>query len=237
MVDYLFWGGLMYFFNSYFRLINILIVTFVLVFPIFGFALFLFFEPKTDFQLYFEGKFLAYFAVFLICLLISRHLNNLRHEKAPSSIIHVLWIGALTMLLILSSLFGITMMKQYFIAFQDDLPVQTKSTLAKVIPIEEKYFGPIDNSLYGQIPYNARGNLHRYGIQLIDTDQQVYQTAYFDSKNDYTFTLEKLKGEIGNTLIIDLLPKSKRIVSIEVPTDSGPFYKNEFLAKGEEGSF
>ncbi|MEC1525679.1 hypothetical protein P9D43_27120 [Neobacillus niacini] len=227
----------MYYFNYYFRFINILMLTFVVAFPIFGFALFLFFKPHTEYQLYFEGKFLAYFAIFLICLFISRLLNNLWHEKAPSNIIHILWIGVLTMLLIFSSLFGLMMMKQYFTAFQDDLPVQTKSTLAEVIPIEEKFFGPIDNSLYGQIPYDAHGNMHRYGIQLIDTNHQVYQTAYFDSKHDYTFTLEKLKGEIGNTLIMDLFPKSKRIVSIEVPTESGPFYENEFLTKGEEGSF
>ncbi|MEH7180232.1 hypothetical protein [Neobacillus vireti] len=227
----------MYFFNYYFRFINILVLTFVVAFPIFGFALFLFFEPQTEYQLYFEGKFLAFFTVFIICLFISRLLNNLRHEKAPSNIIHILWIGLLTMLLIFSSLFGLMMMKQYFTAFQDDLPVQTKSTLAQVIPIEEELFGPIDNSLVGQIPYNARGNMHRYGIQLIDTNHQVYQTAYFDSLDDYTFTLKKLRGEVGNTIIIDLLPKSKRIVSIEVPTESGPFYENEFLSKGEEGSF
>jgi hypothetical protein len=237
MIDYLFWGGHMYFFNYYFRFINFLMVTFVLAFPIFGFLLFLFFKPQAEYQLFYEGKFLAFFTVLIICLFISRLLNNLRHEKAPSNLIHILWIGVVTMLLIFSSLFGLTIMKGYFTAFQDDLPVQAKSTLAQVIPIKEEFFGPIDNSLYGQIPYNARGNMHRYGIQLIDTNDQVYQTAYFDSFDDYTFTLEKLESEVGNTLIMDLLPKSKRIVSIEVPTESGPFYENEFLTKGEGGSF
>jgi magnesium-transporting ATPase (P-type) len=220
----------MYAFHYYFRIVYFLtLLMTVLVFPLLGFIIFVSFKPLMDYQLFFEAKFFAYFVVLIICLFISRQLYNLRYEEAPQSIIHVLWVLALTMALIFVGISGYTITKDYFIAFQDDTPVQTDSKLTKVTPIEKSIFSPIDNSLYGQIPYNAIWSLGRYSIQMIDSNQQVYQTAYFSSKSDFDKTYKLLQKQIGKNVVITLLPHSKRILSIEDSNGLTPIYKNAFL--------
>lgn len=220
----------MNFFYPYYRFVYLFTLVFVvIIFPVFSFFIFIFFDPKTEYQLFFEAKYLSYFIVFFICLIISRALNNLRHEKAPQSFIQVFWIILISIILFTVSLFGYTITKNYFTAFNDDIPIQINSQIKKISAINESYFGSIDNSKYGQIPNDAYGRTERYSIEIIDSNNNSYQTAFFFRPGEFVKTYKSLESQIGNNVIIRLLPNSSRIVTIETINGLGPIYENQFL--------
>lgn len=220
----------MQFSNYYYRSIYFILLLFVMVlFPFFSFFIFLFFEPKADYQLFFEAKFLSCFVIFIFCLAFSRLLNNLRHEKGPRRVVHFLWITSLSMALFFISFIGYSIARNYFIAFEDDLPVQKEEKISKIVPIKKTFLGPIDNSIYGQVPFNSVDRSERYAIKLVGKQNQIYQTSYFVSKSDFNKTLEDIKKHTGERVIVSLLPNSQRIISIKSLDNPYPVYENESL--------
>jgi len=225
----------MNFFHLYFRFIYLVYLFIsIVIFPIIAVVIFFLFDPKTDYQLFFEAKFLSYFLVIILCLLISRVINNLRHEKAPGKYTQYLLVAFLTITLLFSTIFGYSVIHQYYTALTDDLPIQTEGKITKVKAIEKNFFGPLDNSLYGQIPPDGKGQLERYAVQFTLDTGHTFQTAYLLSKTDFDEILAVMKAQKGKNVSVTVFPDSKKIVSILSTDEFMPIYKNEFLTGAEK---
>lgn len=218
------------YYKSIYKLI-ILLVFFII--PIIIVPFLLFHEPQTNYEYYFKGKLLSYFLPFpmLLVVFFSYVLYLLRNEKVPSRWNQWLWIILLSVLIlgICSYVFATT--KNYTIQIFDDIPVRESGIVTDVSVHQNRIFTGIEESKYGQVPYDSKSQLDRYVLVFTLDNGNSYETQFYYG-SEFTRTKNKIVEFIGKELIVTKLPHSNRLISIHNPELPGNIiFEDRFLQK------
>lgn len=202
--------------------ISHLLVFFIIPITIVTFLIF--HEPQTNYEYYFKGKLLShYFPLpMLIIVFISFILYTLRNEKAPSKLNQWLWVALLSTIIIGITSYGIALTKNYAVQIFDDIPVRERGIVTDVSVYHNKIYSGLEESKYGQIPYNSNDRIDRYVLVFTLDNGNSYETNFYIGAQ-FTQTKNKIVEFIGRELIVTKLPHSGRIISIENPELPGNY--------------
>ncbi|WP_033542964.1 hypothetical protein [Planococcus sp. CAU13] len=215
----------------YYRSVHFLfiIITF-LIFPLFATSLLFFYNTHLIYQFLSIEKILVLYPLFIVSTFFSGKLYALRKERGPTRWNQFLFIGLLTIFIILPTTIGYSITKNYGEILKDDIPVQMEGSITHLATINEKYLGVFGHGFYGQLPSNSPEKINRYAIEF-KVNQQAFQTAYFASRSEYIKTINRMKELKNQPVIITYLPNTKQIMRIEenVVLPGEPLYENHIF--------